>query len=161
MSKINLVFLFLFVLATACSNSNGSDKVDTESTDNSLDTSDDSESNDSDGADDSDTQPSGPPNVIVYVSDDIRATHLNAYEGVGVPTPGLDTLASEGMRFEQAHAGASMCTPSRFAILSGLHTSFNIGKPYAQGGFHLGQFICIIRITGQIGLLIRIVFKVV
>ena len=36
-----------------------------------------------------------------------------------IPTPNLDRLASQGVRFTDAHAPSSVCTPSRYAILTG------------------------------------------
>jgi len=39
--------------------------------------------------------------------------------GSKIATPHLDKLAAEGMRFTDAHAGASICVPSRYSLLSG------------------------------------------
>ena len=36
-----------------------------------------------------------------------------------IPTPNIDRLAAQGIRFTDAHAGSSVCTPSRYALLTG------------------------------------------
>ena len=40
----------------------------------------------------------------------------------GIPTPHIDRLAGEGMRFVDAHAPAAVCTPTRYALLTGRYT---------------------------------------
>lgn len=58
------------------------------------------------------------PNIIVFFSDELDPEYLGAYGG-DIPTPHLDQLAARGIRFEEAYVAASMCTPSRFALLTG------------------------------------------
>ncbi|MBK1876854.1 sulfatase family protein [Pelagicoccus mobilis] len=57
------------------------------------------------------------PNVIVIFGDDMSPDYLGAYGGKR-PTPTLDTLASRGVVFDQAYCVASMCTPSRYSLLT-------------------------------------------
>nr|WP_317165079.1 sulfatase-like hydrolase/transferase [Cyclobacterium salsum] len=38
-----------------------------------------------------------------------------------IPTPHLDQLASEGMRFTNAHSSSGICSPSRYALLTGTY----------------------------------------
>ncbi len=64
-----------------------------------------------------------PPNVLIFLMDDmgygdVRA--LNA-EGAGFATPNLDKLVQQGLTFTQAHSSASVCAPTRYALLTGNH----------------------------------------
>lgn len=58
------------------------------------------------------------PNVVIIFGDDMPPTHVGAYGGDYL-TPAIDQLADEGIRFNQAFCVSSMCTPSRFSMLSG------------------------------------------
>ncbi|TRX51286.1 sulfatase-like hydrolase/transferase [Fulvivirga sp. M361] len=58
------------------------------------------------------------PNVIVILADDIGYGDLGSYGGL-IPTPNIDQLANEGMRFTDAHSPAALCAPSRFSMLTG------------------------------------------
>lgn len=58
------------------------------------------------------------PNVIFILADDIGYGDLGSYGGQ-LPTPNLDDLAEDGIRFTDAHAPAALCAPSRFAMLTG------------------------------------------
>ena len=59
-----------------------------------------------------------PPNIIVILADDLGYGDL--HHGGGLPpTPHCDRLASEGMRFTDAHTTSSVCTPTRYGILTG------------------------------------------
>lgn len=70
------------------------------------------------------------PNIIIMYSDDHTAQAIGAYREVldyGLeldhsPTPHLDRLAEEGMRFDNAFVGNSICVPSRATMLSGAHS---------------------------------------
>jgi arylsulfatase A-like enzyme len=59
------------------------------------------------------------PNVIVILADDIGYGDLGCYGATQVETPNLDRLAREGRRFTDAHAPSSVCTPTRYALLTG------------------------------------------
>jgi arylsulfatase A-like enzyme len=69
--------------------------------------------------------PSGPrtvetPNVIVFLADDMGYGDLRVYDPDSrIPTPTTDRLARSGLRFTDAHAAASACSPSRYALLTG------------------------------------------
>ncbi len=64
-----------------------------------------------------------PPNVIYILADDLGYGDLGAYNAESrIPTPHLDRLASEGMRFVDAHSPASVCTPTRYALLTGRYS---------------------------------------
>ena len=59
------------------------------------------------------------PNFIVIFSDELDASYLGCYGGEITATPNIDSLAEEGARFTNAYAVASMCTPSRYSLLTG------------------------------------------
>ena len=59
------------------------------------------------------------PNVILIVADDLGIGDVSCYGDGKIGTPNLDKLAKQGMRFTDAHSASAVCTPSRFAILSG------------------------------------------
>ena len=60
-----------------------------------------------------------PPNVVLIFADDLGYGDLGCYGATHVQTPNIDRLASEGRRFTDAHAVSAVCTPSRFALLTG------------------------------------------
>ncbi len=60
------------------------------------------------------------PNIIFIMADDLGYGDPHCYNAHSkVPTPNLDRLAREGMRFTDAHTAASVCTPSRYGVLTG------------------------------------------
>ena len=64
----------------------------------------------------------GQPNVVIIYADDMGFGDLKANVPESkIQTPNLDQLASEGMRFTDGHSSSGVCTPSRFALLTGQH----------------------------------------
>ncbi|MEW4452412.1 arylsulfatase [Bremerella sp. JC817] len=60
------------------------------------------------------------PNIVILYADDMGYGDLHANNPDSkIPTPNLDRLASEGMRFTDAHSSSGICTPSRYALLTG------------------------------------------
>ena len=59
------------------------------------------------------------PNVIVILADDLGYGDLKCYGAKNVETPNVDKLASQGIRFTNAHAVAATSTPSRYSLLTG------------------------------------------
>ncbi len=60
------------------------------------------------------------PNVIVILADDLGYGDLSCYNAQSkIRTPHLDALAKQGMRFTDAHAPSSVCTPTRYSLLMG------------------------------------------
>ena len=62
---------------------------------------------------------SSPPNFIVIFCDDMGYGDLGAYGHPTIATPNLDRMATEGQRWTSFYTGASVCTPSRAALLTG------------------------------------------
>ncbi|MGV3540217.1 MAG: sulfatase [Rufibacter sp.] len=63
--------------------------------------------------------PAKSPNVIIILVDDMGYGDLGSYGHPTIKTPNLDQMAQEGMRFTQFYISASVCTPSRAALLTG------------------------------------------
>lgn len=68
----------------------------------------------------SDVSEAAPPNIVILYADDMGYGDLGANNSASkIPTPYLDKLAAEGMRFTDAHSSSGVCTPSRYALLTG------------------------------------------
>ena len=61
------------------------------------------------------------PNVILILADDLGYGDLGCYGSTRQRTPVLDELAESGLRLTNFHAGATVCTPSRMALLTGVY----------------------------------------
>ena len=59
------------------------------------------------------------PNVVLIFADDLGYGDLGCYGATKVKTPHIDQLAAEGRRFTDAHSASAVCTPSRYALLTG------------------------------------------
>ena len=64
-----------------------------------------------------------PPNVLIFLMDDMGYGDVRALnrDGAGFATPNLDALVAKGVTFTQAHSSASVCAPTRYALLTGNH----------------------------------------
>lgn len=60
-----------------------------------------------------------PPNVVVIFADDLGYGDIGCYGATKVQTPHIDRLATEGRRFTDAHSASAVCTPSRYALMTG------------------------------------------
>ncbi len=62
------------------------------------------------------------PNIVILYADDMGYGDLNIQNPDSkIPTPYLDQLASEGMRFTDAHSSSGVCSPSRYSLLTGTY----------------------------------------
>ncbi|TXT34404.1 MAG: sulfatase [Planctomycetota bacterium] len=61
------------------------------------------------------------PNIVVILADDLGYgdVHCNNPERGKIPTPHIDKLAAQGMRFTDGHSSSGVCSPSRYALLTG------------------------------------------
>lgn len=59
------------------------------------------------------------PNVVLIFVDDLGYGDVGCYGATKVQTPNIDRLAKEGRRFTDAHSASAVCTPSRYALLTG------------------------------------------
>ena len=64
--------------------------------------------------------PSALPNIVYILADDLGYGDVSIYNPQAkVKTPNIDRLARQGMRFTNAHSTSSVCTPTRYSILTG------------------------------------------
>ena len=60
------------------------------------------------------------PNIVFILADDLGYGDVGCYNPESViPTPNLDRLAEQGMRFTDAHSPCTVCTPTRYSLLTG------------------------------------------
>jgi arylsulfatase A len=65
----------------------------------------------------------GRPNVIIINTDDVGFGDVGAYGALQIRTPNIDRLAREGRRFTDFHSASAVCSPSRYALLTGEYPS--------------------------------------
>jgi len=73
------------------------------------------------------------PNIVLIYADDIGYGDLSCYGYSKIPTPNVDKLASEGIRFTNAHCVAATSTPSRYSLLTGEYAWRLAGTGIAAG----------------------------
>jgi len=67
-------------------------------------------------------------NILLLYADDMGYGDLGANNPRSkIPTPNLDRLAAQGMRFTDGHSSSGVCTPSRYALLTGRYHTFGQG----------------------------------
>src|ERR1700736_1961368 len=71
------------------------------------------------------------PNIVFILCDDLGVNDLSCYGRKDQPTPNLDRLATQGMRFTCAYCASPICSASRAAILTGK----------APGRLHITNFL--------------------
>ena len=100
------------------------------------------------------------PNIVYILADDLGFGDVSCYNPEGkIRTPNIDRLAAQGMRFTDAHAPSSVCTPTRYALLTGQYAwrsrlptgvlrgygralidtnSYTVGSYLRERGYHTG-----------------------
>ena len=78
------------------------------------------------------------PNIVVILADDVGWGDLGCYGSQKIKTPHLDALAGSGIRFTNAYASASVCTPTRYSLLTG-HYSWRRDAPGLNKGVANGD----------------------
>ena len=64
--------------------------------------------------------PAGAPNIVLILADDVGWGDIRSFNPEGrVALPAIEKLASEGVRFTDAHSSASKCAPSRYSLITG------------------------------------------
>ena len=84
------------------------------------------------------------PNIVLIVADDFGYGDLSSYGSKKILTPHVDQLASDGMRFTDAYVASSLCSPSRYSILTGryswrTHLKTGVLKSFAQPLIEAGR----------------------
>jgi iduronate 2-sulfatase len=83
-------------------------------------------------------------NVVLIISDDLRASVLGCYGDKACETPNIDRLAARGMVFERAYCQGTVCGPSRASLMR--------GRYFGNSGITLGEhFIAQGRTTARVG----------
>lgn len=80
------------------------------------------------------------PNIVLFLADDLGWTGLGTFGSDFYETPNLDTLADKGMKFTNAYAACTVCSPTRASVMTGKYparlrlTDFIAGqnRPYAK-----------------------------
>ena len=76
------------------------------------------------------------PNILVIMADDMGYGDPGSYNPASkIPTPNLDRVAAEGMRFTDAHAPAAVCTPTRYGLLTGRYAWRSSLKSWVLEGY--------------------------
>src|SRR5512137_1865488 len=77
------------------------------------------------------------PNIIIILADDLGVGDTGCYGANRIPTPNVDRVAREGLRFRDAHSTSATCTPSRYALLTGEYPWRKKGTGILPGGASL------------------------
>ena len=73
-----------------------------------------------DGTVHGDDTSAGKPNIVLILADDLGYGDVSCYYPEGrIKTPNIDSLASSGVRFADAHTNAAQCSPTRYGVLTG------------------------------------------
>ena len=59
------------------------------------------------------------PNIVIILADDLGYGDVGCYGATKIKTPNIDRLARQGMKFTDAHTAASVCSPSRYGLMTG------------------------------------------
>lgn len=71
------------------------------------------------------TAQSQKPNIVIFYVDDLGYGDLSSYGMTATQTPNIDALATDGIRYTDAHSSAATCTPSRYSLLTGQYAFRN------------------------------------
>jgi arylsulfatase A-like enzyme len=74
------------------------------------------------------------PNIVLINTDDLGYGDLGCYGATKLKTPNIDRLAKEGRMFTDAHSASAVCSPSRYALLTGEY-------PIRQGNLNAPVFL--------------------
>ncbi len=74
------------------------------------------------------------PNIIIILADDIGYGDLGVYGCKDIPTPGIDSIARNGILFKNAYVSSPLCSPTRAGLMTGRYQQrfgyeFNVGPP--------------------------------
>jgi arylsulfatase A-like enzyme len=97
--------------------------------------------------------------VVVVLIDDLGYGDVGAFGAPHMPTPHIDSLARDGVRFTQGYATASVCSPSRTSLMLGIYaqrtgkyTNDQVGVPIPDGHPTFAQFMRDAGyVTGMVG----------
>src|SRR6187549_1716960 len=73
------------------------------------------------------------PNVIVFLSDDVGYGEYGFQGNKQIPTPNIDSIAKNGVRFTAGYVAATYCSPCRAGLLTGRYPT-RFGHEWNEGG---------------------------
>lgn len=91
-----------------------------------------------------------PPNVVVILADDLGFNEVSLY-GQGIPlqpTPAIDALARDGVRFDNGYSGNAVCSPSRATLLTGRYSS-RFGFEYTPTPGNMAKVAPMLAVEGR------------
>lgn len=91
-----------------------------------------------------------PPNVVVILADDLGFNEVSTY-GHGIaaqPTPNIDALARDGVRFDNGYSGNAVCSPSRATLLTGRYSS-RFGFEYTPTPGNMAKVAPMLAVPGR------------
>ena len=65
--------------------------------------------------------PEPPPNIVIFLADDLGIGEVGAWGQREIATPNIDRLAREGVRLTEFRSGAAVCGPARCTLMTGYH----------------------------------------
>ena len=75
----------------------------------------------------------GKPNLLIIYADDLGYGELGCQGNKEIPTPHIDSIAKNGLRFTQGYVAATYCSPSRAGLMTGRYpTRFGHGENQAR-----------------------------
>ncbi|MEI7851057.1 MAG: arylsulfatase [Kiritimatiellales bacterium] len=77
-------------------------------------------------------KPADKPNIVIIYADDLGYGDVGCYGAKLIPTPNMDRMAADGLRFTSGYATSATCTPSRYALLTGQYP-WRIGATILSG----------------------------
>ena len=75
------------------------------------------------------------PNIIFIMADDMGYGDLGCYGAEKIPTPNMDSVAANGVKFTDAHSSSAVCTPSRYSVMTGRYCWRTWLGKWVLGGF--------------------------
>lgn len=75
------------------------------------------------------------PNIILILADDMGYGDLSCYGAEKIHTPNIDRVTESGIKFTDAHSSSSVCTPSRYSIMTGRYCWKSILPQGVLSGF--------------------------
>ena len=61
------------------------------------------------------------PNILIMYADDLGYADVSCYGSRGIPTPNVDRLCEQGVKYEACYTTAATCTPARYSLLTGIY----------------------------------------
>src|SRR5215216_2055745 len=89
------------------------------------------------------------PNILFFITDQLRADHLGCYGNRTIRTPAVDSLAARGVSFDRFYVASPVCQPNRATLMTGRMPSLH-GVRYngISLSLHANTFVDLMRVAG-------------